>query len=73
MTILTVQYNEQTKNVTVDDKFMWANDVYEIIDINAVGLSIGGEYGVLKIQAKKTAGGIDYGNAETGDYYTDGD
>ena len=68
LTILTVQYNEQTKNVTVDDKFMWANDIYEIIDINAVGLDLSGNFGVLKIQAKKASGGIDYGN-EKQEYY----
>ena len=62
LTILTVQYNEQTKNITVDDKFMWGNDIYEVIDIDMVGVDITDSFGTLKIQAKKTAGGIDYGN-----------
>ena len=67
LTIMTVQYNEQTKNIRIDDKFEWGPDVYEIIDINRVGLNITGHYGTLKIQAKKAAGGINY-TQESYDY-----
>lgn len=57
LTIMTVQYNEQTKNLRADDKFVWGTDEYVIIDINWVGYDFNTEHGTLKIQAKKTAGG----------------
>ena len=64
LTIMTVQYNCMTKNIQVDDKFEWGPDTYDIIDISRVGLDIEGNYGTLKIQAKKAAGGINYGESE---------
>ena len=58
LTIMTVQYNDQTKNIHVDDEFTWGDETYFIVDVNRVGVNINGEYGVLKIQAKKKAGGL---------------
>lgn len=58
LTLLTVQYNEQTKKIQIGDKFDWNNATYEIVDIDAVGLDISGEYGTLKLQAKRAAGGL---------------
>lgn len=57
LTILSVQYNDKTKNITIDDTFVWGNETYIVIDIDRVGLNISGQAGVLKIQAKKKAGG----------------
>lgn len=58
LTLLTVQYNEQTKNIKIGHFFDWNNDTYEIVDVNAVGLDIMGNYGTLKLQAKRAAGGL---------------
>ena len=56
LTILSVQYNPQTKEMRVDDRFTWGNEEYTIVDINYVGVGLDNA-GVIKIQAKKTAGG----------------
>lgn len=58
LTLLTVQYNEQTKNVRIGDKFDWGGNTHEIVDIDGVGVDINGEYGTLKFQAKRAAGGL---------------
>jgi hypothetical protein len=58
LTLLTVQFNEQTKNIHVDDIFEWGDETYEIVDINRVGVDITGTFGTLKIQAKKQPGGL---------------
>jgi len=57
VTLLSVQFNEKTKQLKVDDVFVWGNDTYTIADVNLVGISITGSSGVLQIQAKKKAGG----------------
>lgn len=59
LTLMTVQYNSKTKNIHVDDKFVWGDQEYTIIDINWVGINYKTNTGTLKIQAKKTAGGLD--------------
>lgn len=58
LTIMTVQYNSMTKNIQESDRFAWGGDMYEIVDVNTVGLDIGGDFGTLKLQAKKMAGGL---------------
>ena len=58
LTIFTVQYNEQTRNMLIGDTFDWENETYEIIDINRVGINLKGTHGTLKLQAKKKAGGL---------------
>lgn len=58
LTLLTVQYNDQTKNIQESDGFVWGGDTYEIVDVNTVGLDIGGDFGTLKLQARKKAGGM---------------
>ena len=58
LTIFTVQYNDQTKNIHIDDEFNWGDETYYIVDINRVGVNIGGHYGTLKLQARKKPGGI---------------
>lgn len=60
LTLMTVQYNTQTKNIHIDDKFLWGTDVFEVVDISYTGIDINKEYGTLKIQAKKASGGIEY-------------
>ena len=58
LTIFTVQFNHKTAQIHVDDEFMWGNETYYIVDINRVGVDIFGNYGTLKIQARKKPGGI---------------
>ena len=58
LTIFTVQFNNKTKNIHVDDKFTWGDEIYYIVDINRVGVDIFERYGTLKIQAKKKPGGL---------------
>ena len=58
LTLLTVQYNEYTKNIKIGQKFTWGDDTYEIVDVSRVGLDIRGGYGTLKLQAKREAGGL---------------
>jgi len=58
LTIMTVQYNDQTKNIRIDDTFVWGNETYKIIDVNRVGIHIDETHGTLVLQAKKASGGI---------------
>lgn len=58
LTLMTVQFNAQTKNILIGNYFDWADNTYEIIDVNEVGVDITGEYGTLKLQAKRAAGGL---------------
>ena len=58
LTLMTVQYNEVTKKIRIDDEFDWGNETYRIIDVSRVGLDITESYGTLKIQAKKAEGGL---------------
>ena len=58
LSLMTVQYNEQTKNIKIGHFFDWGNNTYEIVDVNAVGLDIHQRYGTLKLQAKRASGGL---------------
>lgn len=58
LTLMTVQYNERTKNIHVDDVFDWGNETYRIVDIDRVGVHLSGNRGTLKLQAKKAEGGL---------------
>lgn len=58
LTLMTVQYNDRTKNIHIDDVFEWGNETYRIVDIDRVGIHLSGEWGTLKLQAKKAEGGL---------------
>jgi hypothetical protein len=58
LTLMTVQYNDQTKNIHVDDIFEWDNETYRIVDVNRVGVHLFNNHGTLKLQAKKAEGGL---------------
>lgn len=58
LTLMTVQYNEYTKNIHVDDVFDWGGETYRIVDVNRVGIHLSEEWGTLKLQAKKAEGGL---------------
>lgn len=57
LTIVTVQYNDKTANLKINDEFVWANEEYIVIDINYVGIDLINGRGTMTIQAKKKAGG----------------
>ena len=57
LTIITLQYNDLTKLIDVEDRFVWGNDTYVVVDINHVGVNHLKEHGVITLQAKKAAGG----------------
>ena len=56
-TIIYVQYNQKTKDLQIDDQFVWGKDTYIIIDISYGGIDINQHHGVLTLQTKKKAGG----------------
>ena len=58
VTLLSVQYNNETKNIKTDDVFMWGSESYTVADVNLVGVNLAGTSGVIQLQAKKKAGGI---------------
>lgn len=58
LTLMSVQYNEDTAKLKENDEFVWAGDTYFIIDINYVGVDMDENSGVITIQAKKKPGGI---------------
>lgn len=57
LTQISIQYNQKTKNIRVNDEFIWGPDTYVIIDVSYVDMDISQEFGCLKLQAKKKAGG----------------
>ena len=57
LTIVTAQYNPQTDDIRIDDKFVWGYETYVIVDIDLFGLSRDGTSGTLRMMAKKEAGG----------------
>lgn len=58
LTLISVQYNNYTKEAKIGDKFDWGGNTHEIVDIDGVDVDITGTYGVLKFQAKRAAGGL---------------
>lgn len=58
LTILTVQYNEYTDKIHIDDIFKWGDEVYRIVDVNRVDVNINHKWGTIKLQAKKAEGGL---------------
>lgn len=58
LTIMSIQYNNQTKNVRINDEFIWGIETYRIIDIDRMGMNIAGDRGVLRLQCRKVAGGL---------------
>lgn len=58
LTLLSVQLNSVTANIAIGDIFTWAKEDYLIIDVSYAGTDIYSDRGILKIQAKKKAGGI---------------
>ena len=64
LTLLSCQYNNQTKNIRIDDQFVWGVDTYRVVDIDRVGIDISESFGTLKIQARKVEGGINMSHGD---------
>lgn len=58
LTILTIQYNNLTKEIRADDKFIWAGETYVVIDVNYSGVHYTRDAGVIVLQCKKMPGGL---------------
>lgn len=58
LTIVSIQYNDKTKVIKENDKFIWANEEYMVVDINYTDVNEMSDSGVMIIQAKKAPGGI---------------
>ncbi len=59
-TLVTVQYNDQTKNIHVNDEFQWGDETYQIVDVNRSGLNLEQTSGTLVLWCNEKAGGLDY-------------
>ena len=58
LTIVSIQYNDKTKAIKENDKFIWANEEYMVVDVNYTDVNEMNDSGVMIIQAKKAPGGI---------------
>ena len=58
LSLMTVQFNEHTKNIKIGNFFDWGGNTYEVVDVDGVGVDITESYGTLKLQAKRAAGGL---------------
>ena len=58
LTEMTVQFNDQSKNIKIGHYFDWLNNTYEIVDVNPSGVDITGQHGTLRLQIKRAAGGL---------------
>ena len=59
LTMLQIQWNSGTANIRIGDEFDWFVDRYRISNLDYGGIDVDHEHGVLKIHAKKVAGGSD--------------
>lgn len=69
LTVLSIQYNEKTKNIQIGDVFTWGTQEYIVIDVNLNGMDISGKYGMLTIQARMSPGGDRSGEPNEANYY----
>ena len=58
LTIVTIQYNDLTKQIRADDKFIWAGESYVVIDVNYSGVHYLTDSGIIVLQCKKVPGGL---------------
>lgn len=57
LSLVTVQYNHLTKHIREDDRFVWCDEMYTVVDVDHSGVNEIRDSGVLVLQAKKAAGG----------------
>lgn len=57
MIVFYIQWNNSTKNIRVNDEFIWHGDRYKIIDVNKSEVTVDEVYGLVTLTADKVAGG----------------
>lgn len=55
---VSLQYNDTTKKINLDDRFMIGEFTYRVINVSIAEVNIDKEYGVLILNAKRVAGGV---------------
>ena len=58
LTIVTIQYNDLTKEIRAEDKFIWGGETYVVVDVNLSGVQYIHNAGVIVLQCKKMPGGL---------------
>lgn len=56
LTVVSLQFNEQTKNVRIGDEFEWCYSTYRIINLNHSEVDIDHTFGVITLSARRVAG-----------------
>lgn len=56
LTVVNLQLNRKTKDIRIDDRFVWSGSKYTIINVSYQGTDIDNKNGVITLQAKRTAG-----------------
>lgn len=59
-TLMTVQFNEQSKHIRVNDEFEWGEDIYKVVDVSRVGVDLAETHGCLTLRCRRKSGGLDY-------------
>lgn len=52
-----IQWNDKTKNIRINDKFVIGAYTYRVVDVSIAQVDITGTYGVIDLNAKRVAGG----------------
>lgn len=55
---VSLQYNDTTKKINLDDRFTIGEFTYRVINVSIAEVNIDKEYGVLILNAKRVAGGV---------------
>ena len=56
LTNVSLQWNEQTKEIHVDDKFIYMNHEYRVINMSWAEVDINRTHGVIVLNARRIAG-----------------
>lgn len=56
LTNVSLQWNEKTQNIRIDDKFIYMNHVYRIINMSYAEVDINRTHGVIVLNARRIAG-----------------
>ena len=56
LTVVSMQQNEQTKEVRIGDEFEWCHSTYRVINLNHSEVDIDHTFGVITLNARRVAG-----------------
>ena len=57
LTTISMQWNEETKNVQIGDTFEWSKFTYRVINISHAEVNIDKTHGIITMNARRIAGG----------------